>query len=514
MTYNYSKQNRLTNYLPYILLLLGVAVRIYKLGTIPGGINQDEAFAGYEAYSLLHSGIDSSGYPNPVYFISWGSGMNVLNSYLMIPFIKLFGLYTWVIRIPQVLITCISLFVFYKLILKIFNKDIALMGLFLLTINPWHIMMSRWALESNLTPGFLLLGLYFFILGIDKPNYLIASTVFYGLSLYCYATIWFIVPIIIIFQFIYLLYSHKLRFTKQLWLAGLLLFLLALPLLLFILINTGNMPEIKTDFISIPQLVHMRKRDFSLTNISQKLYTLFEIIVFQTDGCIWNSVPTYGMHYLFSLPFTILGLGILLGKTYSAVKNHIFNLQVFITIQLICSLILGLLIKVNINRINCLHLYTIICTALGLYYFGKILRQRLLYLILAIYLISFSAFQIYYYTDYKTNISKQFQEGLDDAVKYAMQTEGTIHITDSISYAKILFYSKIPVNEYIRTVRYNNYPAKFLKVLQFGRFQFAHNMIPDNKTGSYIIEASEVSEFKDAGYQIKIFKNFIVAYKN
>lgn len=68
-----------------LILMLACFSTFFMLGTIPGGVNQDEAYAGYEAYSLLHYGTDSYGYVNPVYFVSWGSGMNTLYSYLSIP---------------------------------------------------------------------------------------------------------------------------------------------------------------------------------------------------------------------------------------------------------------------------------------------------------------------------------------------------------------------------------------------------------------------------------------------
>lgn len=68
-----------------MLIIIGAFVRIFEFCAIPSGLNQDEAF------SILNYGIDSAGYHNPCYFVSWGSGMNVLESYLAIPFIKILG---------------------------------------------------------------------------------------------------------------------------------------------------------------------------------------------------------------------------------------------------------------------------------------------------------------------------------------------------------------------------------------------------------------------------------------
>lgn len=108
-----------------IIFLAAVFIRVWQFGKIPGGINQDEAFSGYEAYSLLNYGKDSSGYANPVYFEAWGSGMNALNSYLMMPFIAIFGLKVWAIRIPQCIIACLTILAVYLLVNEMFNKKIS-----------------------------------------------------------------------------------------------------------------------------------------------------------------------------------------------------------------------------------------------------------------------------------------------------------------------------------------------------------------------------------------------------
>jgi len=52
---------------PWLIFLLGLLARLWLFGEVPGGLNQDEAFAGYEAWSLLHGGMDTAGYHFPVY---------------------------------------------------------------------------------------------------------------------------------------------------------------------------------------------------------------------------------------------------------------------------------------------------------------------------------------------------------------------------------------------------------------------------------------------------------------
>ena len=149
-----------------LILILGIGARLWMFGDVPGGINQDEAFAAREAWSLLHYGKDSFGYSYPMYLTAWGSGMNALNTYLMMPFIALFGMHTWVFRLPQMLIGILSLFAIEEIVSKVADWKCSLLAMFLLAVSPWHIMLSRWALESNLVVGFLLFGLLFFIYGI------------------------------------------------------------------------------------------------------------------------------------------------------------------------------------------------------------------------------------------------------------------------------------------------------------------------------------------------------------
>lgn len=48
---------------------VGIFIRLIEFTNVPSGFNQDEAFAAYEAYSLLNFGVDSYGYTNPVYFV-------------------------------------------------------------------------------------------------------------------------------------------------------------------------------------------------------------------------------------------------------------------------------------------------------------------------------------------------------------------------------------------------------------------------------------------------------------
>ena len=181
----------LQKHIVLIFFIAGIMLRVLYLGDIPGNgsVNPDEAYAGYEAYSLLHYGMDSHGYSMPVYLEAWGSGMNALETYCMIPFIAVWGLNAFSIRCAQCLWGILAFVAAYFLAKKIYDKKIAVIALGLISFMPWQLMMCRWGLESNLLPDFLLFGLLFLLKAIQNTKWMVLSMACYGLALYCYASI-------------------------------------------------------------------------------------------------------------------------------------------------------------------------------------------------------------------------------------------------------------------------------------------------------------------------------------
>jgi hypothetical protein len=498
-------------------MLMGILARGVMLGSVPGGVNPDEAFAGYEAYSLLHYGTDSSGYAFPVYFNSWGSGMNALNSYLMIPFIAVFGLHTWVIRIPQFLVSCFSMFVFYRLLRLMINRKAAVLGLLYFAVCPWSIIMSRWGLESNLAPGFLLFGLYFFMRGTTKTKFFIYSALFYGLSLYCYATIWPIVPFILIMQILYILWTKKLHFDKNCVISVVLLGVIALPLILFYLINTGHMEEIRTAFFSIPRLTVMREKDISIWDKRHNISTMLSLLINQDDGLYWNVAPKYGLYYKWALPFAIIGMVYCASKTIISIVKRTFMPLVLTVFQFICAFFLGCLIEMNVNRINSIHIPLIIFIVIGMYQVLNFASRYIKHIwkLGAIALGGcFICFMTFYFTEYRKNIGEYFQEGVGEAVERAEKLSGDtdiIYIDAYINYAKILFYGKVPADVYHDTVVYKNYPAAYLSVASFGSYVLE---LPDtSRDGVYVLTEQNVDAFVQAGWTVEQYGHAAVAYR-
>ena len=503
----------------FLLILLGIILRAYKFGSIPAGLNQDEAFAGYEAFSLLNYGVDSAGYRNPCYFVSWGSGMNVLESYLAVPLMKLFGPSVVTLRLPQLILSCISLLVFYLLLQKIFSERTALIGLSLLAISPWHIMLSRWGLESNLAPSFLLFGLYFFILGIENNRYWIASAIMYGLSLYAYSINWIVIPLTLFCLIIYIIVSRRKIRYRYAVISSAVLFIFALPLILFVLVNRGYIPELTTNIFSIPKLLVMRDSEISLGNLFswESYQSLLNIIWHQNDRLIWNASSDYGLFYKFSLPFILMGGVKLSAKAVKSFRSKAFGYEAILLLGMVCSIFTCLIIsRLNINKANSLHFYMLILLAIGIEEVFVICHKYPLIdkAIIAGYAIIFVFFMSYYFGSYNDQISYTFREGVDDAVAYVNNENFTdVAVDSSIYFPQILFFDQTPHDEYRETVKYTNYPSAFLNVEEFGKYKFGIDYDNIAQHEAYIIKNNQEHIFSALGYHVVRFKNYSVAHE-
>jgi hypothetical protein len=182
-----------------LFLLLGTLMLLYKFPAVPVGLHQDEMSEAYEAYALLHTGADRWGYHLPVYFLSWGSGQNVLQSYLTIPVVAMFGLTRLSARLIPILCGLLTLPLFYFTLRRWFGDIAALAGLFFLALSPWHIMISRWGIENSPLPFFFLLGVFTFGRALHSRSkwQIVLSLLPFSLALYTYGVVVVIVPVLI-----------------------------------------------------------------------------------------------------------------------------------------------------------------------------------------------------------------------------------------------------------------------------------------------------------------------------
>lgn len=95
-----------------ILLGINLFIHVYRLSTIPYGINVDEMGTGYDAWCIANFGVDRFLKSFPVYFINYADGQSALYTYLVAILIKFFHmpLNILTIRIPIFVFSCLTLF--------------------------------------------------------------------------------------------------------------------------------------------------------------------------------------------------------------------------------------------------------------------------------------------------------------------------------------------------------------------------------------------------------------------
>lgn len=497
----------------WILIVVGILIRIISFGSVPGGINVDEAYSGYEAYSISNFGVDSWGYSFPVYLKTWGSGMNALQTYLAIPFVKIFGLSIYSIRLPMLIVSCFSLYAFYLVLKRLFNENVGLVGLAFLCVCPWHIMISRWALESNLAPSFLLFGLLFFLKGLDNNKYYMLSGVFYGLSLYAYAITWMVVPLTLIGLVIYAVVNKKVKSILWCVVSCFILIVFACPLIIFLLVNKGFIEEISTNFISIPKLSLMRGNEISLLNLFkvEQWKNLFLIIFVQTDGLLWNSVSGSGVFYYISIPFLCYGLVVV-------VKNMIYSLKerklgsdyvvvYLFTVSVFCD---GCITLPNINKINNIWFVLIIFIVIGISNFVTNHKKYKFDLII-LYSSFFLAFYINYLGSYGAMIKDNFNSDAKDVIEYVSKFDDKKVYVSNINYSQILFYSRISPKDFRESIKYKNSYSAWLPVESFSNYYFDIDYTCLDEDGIYIVLNDSDIHFDENKYSIILFGKYIVA---
>ena len=424
------------------------------------------------------------------------------------------GTKTWVIRLPQLLLSLVSLWAAYRLGRRMAGERAGLLFLGALALCPWHIAMSRWALESNLAPGLLLLGLCCFLRGLEQPRFLPLAGLFYGLSLYAYSAIWPVMPLLLGL----LLLVYRPRFDRHLLSAGLILAALALPLMAFLAVNYGRIGEFSLGPFTVPRLVELRREDISLTRIPQNLSNLLALLLARSDGLLWNSPPPFGLFYPVSLPLGLLGLGALAKRLVRALKERRREPAAALLLWVLAGLALCLLIPVNANRMNFLLLPLVLCAAFGaetlLTLLGRYARAGAAVLA-AVYLVFFGMFAANYFGPYGDMLRGDFTDGVREALALALKQEGTVYVTRAVHDPKVLLEAGLSPAAFQATVEYEIYPAPYLSARRFDRFVFCEDKnMPRDPEGVYVLWAgTDVSPWEALGCTVERVGVFQVLWK-
>ena len=153
-------------------VLLVVVLHLFELGAAPQGVYLDEASVGYNAWSIAHFGIDEHGHSFPLFFEDFQDWKGPVATYMVAPFTLLFGLHTWVVRLPGALLSIGVALLAGRITLRLGgSRGLAALLILLVGVEPWTFLMGRTALEGNIHyVFFLLLALAALVEGGEHPR--------------------------------------------------------------------------------------------------------------------------------------------------------------------------------------------------------------------------------------------------------------------------------------------------------------------------------------------------------
>lgn len=493
----------------FAIIILGTLLRFYRLGDIPVGFHRDEAFLGYNAYSILKTARDMSGSFLPLHiqsFIYSPSGY----SYFSIPFIIVFDLGVFSVRFASAFFGSITIVLTFFLTKELFSKyklkeKLGLISALIIAVSPWHINLSRTATENTIVVFFISLGILFYLKWIKNNGFylLIVSFICFGVTLLIYQAPRAFLPLFIPLLFV-LLPKEKITKKKILFFASLFLITVLLPIIM-ILSSKDLSLRIKTVSIfatSETQLVldqqiredgvagtkNLLTRVFhnKLVGYSQiflgNYFSHFSYSFLFTDQGLPERyrVPVTGLLYIFDLPFLVFGLWYL-SKIDKKIAIFLFGWLLFVPV----GTALTFDDVPNLQRTMIFFPAISMIAALGFLYLLPIIKKLLIGKLVLALLFIIALFNIFFYFHqyyihapvyHPWNRQDGYKE-LVSSVNSLLTKYKKVVITNRESAPTVffLFYSKYDPFTFLKEKEKNMYSYDRIN---FGKFEFSQEECP------------------------------------
>ncbi|RJO61465.1 hypothetical protein C4544_03055 [candidate division WS5 bacterium] len=214
----------------WIILLFAFLTRLYRIGSL--GANREEMENIERIFSVGNSGefLNKDISTNLYYALQNGWG-------------RAFGFSLVNMRLLSVLLGILGLYVFYKFVEEWFNRRLAYISTFLISISSFHIFLSRNISHEVLYPVIIVTSLYVLTLAYRYKmwQYFVLAGALLGLGFYVSETT-FVLAILFIISGIYFYTKNRKFFTsfvKEKALAILAALIVSLPFIYFMVLNPG-----------------------------------------------------------------------------------------------------------------------------------------------------------------------------------------------------------------------------------------------------------------------------------
>lgn len=547
-------------YLLVLIVAFAIILRLVNLGSIPAGFSDDEAAFGYNAYSILKTGTDEWGKFLPITtFKSFGDYKLPVYFYLTSASIFVFGLTEFATRFPTAIFGVLSVVATYLLVKRLLDEKTGLLAAFLLAISPFHIFVSRHALESAVPIFVNLTAILFFIKSFNNKKMIIIAAAIFAFNLYIYRSTWIFVPIFL--TALLILFREEIaKNLKNFVIAAALFVILASPIIItaFSPSGTSRLKQIgitsEFNMIGFVNDVNYQRgacQEGLPHPICKIIYTKYTAVF---TKYISNYVSHFspqllfiygsqdgeqmlkgrGFLYFIELPFIIIAI-VFLGKRLKSKESRI--LLPWLLIYPLASASAGF--ETPGRQAMSMPIWEIL-SAIGFFVFftyvskfkQKFLKAVFVLLFLSILFFEFGKFLVDYFVIYPKNSAQSFRYGYKQLYKYLKTQEGNYNqfiisnkIDQSHQYIFQLFFQKINPNFYhnpsnvgryfdkggwtvvTRIGNYNyvpsvptldEYPAKTLLAVTKGEINYPTALVYkiDNPQGENVFEIYDLDKIR------------------
>ena len=513
------------NFIFILIIFLSIFLRFYSYQNFPPALNWDEVSHGYNAYSILKTGMDEWGKKFPIInFRAYGDYPLTLNLYLTIPFIRFLSLNEFSIRLPHMILGVLTVVSSYYLVLGLFKKkNYALLTALLVAIDPWFLFPSRGVFQSNLSVFLLITSMAIYFNREKKKLFLPLSIFTLFLTLFSYHSTRIFSPLILMsLLFIYkrelslFLKENKVYKTISIALIG--VFFISLPIILLnpesrarsqwvFLIDEGainrineqrrisNLPETFRRYVYNKPLYILK--EFSINYIG---YFSPKYLFFKGGTQYQFSVPNFGLLYYPNLVFFYVGLIFVLYKALiKKEKNYLFILVWLIFAPVVASITKE---RYAVLRSTTMLPIPEVLSVLGFYLFlekfknKKVLSKIFLGMYIGSLILCLSVYYKNLMTDYRKDYSWSWQYGYKDVIEY---TKENYNKYDKVIVTKkygephefFLFFWPWDPKDYINDknlVRFNQ--SDWYWVDSFDKFYFVNDWdIPKENSEDFKLES-------------------------
>lgn len=519
-----------TKIILFVIILFAGILRFWQLETNPPSLSLDEVAWGYNAYSIGKDGKDEFGKVLPYeYFESFGDFKPPIYAYLDVIPVKIFGLNSFAIRFPSAFFGVLTVFITYFLVKRIFptslqKENYALMSAFVLSISPWHIMLSRAAFEANVATFFIVTGVWLFLAAVeDKKWYIVFSAIAFVLSLYTFNTARVVAPLLVL-VFAIGFYKKVWKIKKQVIIAGIVGCILVLPLIPFLLSPQASLrfqevnifsnvdivvesnKQIAEDDSMLGSILHNRRLGYASEYLKHYFDNLnLNFLFLQGDGNPKFSIQSVGQMYIWDLSFFFLGILYL----FKLKEGKAWILPIWILIGIIPAATAretphALRIETTLPAFQIFVAYGFVNFLHAMHKKIRGIRiQPILFVILLVLLFCNVFYFLHdYFVHYPARFSAIWQYGHKEAVQYAFAHNleyKNIYISEDIGkpYIYFLFYNQYDPAHFRQQADIERDIFGFVHVKSIGKYHFVTSL-PNQTTGAknlYIVGLNKNEEY-------------------